>query len=195
VGAIAIAEDVESSMADMGDGDVLNAIAYDLADRGLAPALAVSLAERALELTSSRWDSIYVLDTVGWAHHRAGDHRRAASYLTRALDLMGEDPSYGDETVQHLLAVYDASGDPDGSIDLLVRVAARSLDEDAITELGRRLTARDGNADALNRLLEENRYAGIEPAPAFALPARSGGTIALADLGGRISLLCFWSYG
>jgi tetratricopeptide (TPR) repeat protein len=194
-GAVAIAEAIQSDMAEMSGGDVLNSIAYDLAERDLAPGLAVSLAERALELTTGRWDSIYVLDTVGWAHHKAGNHDRAGSYLNQALDLMDEDPTYEDDTLQHLLVVYDAVGNLDGSIDLLVRVAARSLDPGAVEELERRLTARDGNADDLDRLLTENRYAGIEPAPGFTLPERSGDMVALADLGGRISLLCFWSYG
>ncbi len=194
-GAITIAEAVESTMADITGGNVLNSIAYDLADRDLAPGLAVSLAERALELTEGRWDSVYVLDTVGWAHHKAGNHDRAASCLNQALDLMDEDPTYGDETLQHLLAVYDATDNLDGSIELLIGVAARSLDPNAVDELKRKLTARDGNADDLDRLLTENRYAGVEAAPAFALPNRSGETIALADLRGRISLLCFWSYG
>lgn len=194
-GAVEIAEGVASTMSEMTGGDVLNSIAYDLAERDLAPGLAVSLAERALELAKGRWDSIYVLDTVGWARHKAGDHERAASSLNRALDLMDEDPTYGDETLMHLLTVYDAVNDLDAAIDLLVRVAARSLDPDAVGELGRKLAARDGNADGLDRLLTENRYAGVELAPAFTLPDRSGEEVALEDLGGRISLLCFWSYG
>jgi tetratricopeptide (TPR) repeat protein len=193
--AVAIAEAVEASMNRMTGGDVLNSIAYDLAERDLAPGLAVSLAERALELAKSKWDSVYILDTVGWAQHKAGDDPLAAAALNRALDLAGEDPTYGDETLQHLLAVYDTEGDLDGSIELLVRVAARSLDPDAVDALRQKLIARDGNADNLDRLLTENRYAGIEPAPAFALPDRSGEVVALDDLRGRVSLVCFWSYG
>ncbi len=194
-GAVAIAEVIESTMDRVSGGDVLNSVAFDLAERDLAPGLAVSLAERALVLTKGRWDSVYVLDTVGWAHHKAGNHQRAVSYLSQALDLMGEDPTYADPALQHLIAVYDAADNLDGSIELLIGVAARSLDPDAIDELATKLTARDGNADALDRLLEENRYAGVEAAPAFALPDRSGETVALADLRGRVSVLCFWSYG
>jgi tetratricopeptide (TPR) repeat protein len=194
-GAVTIAEAIESAMDEVTGGDVLSSVAYDLAERDLAPGLAVSLAERALVLTKGRWDSVYVLDTVGWAHHKAGNHQRAVSYLFQALDLMDEDPTYADGALQHLLTVYDGAGNLDGSIDLLVGVAARSLDPDAIDELARKLTARDGNPDALDRLLEENRYAGIEAAAAFALPDRFGETVALADLRGRVSLLCFWSYG
>jgi hypothetical protein len=193
--AVAIAEAVASSMGEMTGGDVLNSIAYDLAERDLAPGVAVSLAERALELTRSRWDSIYVLDTVGWAHHKAGNHGLAAAHLAQALDMMDADPDFEDETLQHLLAVHDALRDDDAAIDLLVRVAARSLDPGAMEALRTRLTARDGNADGLEALLESSRYAGIEPAPEFTLPDRSGEMVALEDLGGRISLLCFWSYG
>lgn len=193
--AVEIAEAVESTMSDMTAGDVLNSIAYDLAERDLAPGVAVSLAERALELTSGRWDSINVLDTAGWAHHKAGNDERAAAYLNQAIGLMDEDPTYDDVTLQHLLAVYDATDNLDGAIALLVRIAARSLDPGAVQKLAEKLAARDGNADDLERLLQENRYAGVEPAPGFTLPNRSGENVALSDLGGRVLVICFWSYG
>ena len=193
--AIAIARAVEATMDRMTGGDVLNSIAYDLAERDLAPELAVSLADRALELAATKWDSVYILDTVGWARHKAGDDEEAASALNRALDLGGEDPTYDNETFQHLLAAYDSSGDLDHSIDLLIRVAARSLNPGAVEALRERLVRRDGTAADIDRLLIEGRYAGVEPAPAFALPDRSGRIVSLDELRGRVLLVCFWGYG
>jgi tetratricopeptide (TPR) repeat protein len=193
--AITIAKAVEATMDRMTGGDVLNSIAYDLAERGLAPELAVSLADRALELAKTKWDSVYILDTVGWARHKAGDDDGAAAALNLALHLAGEDPTYDNETFQHLLAVYDSSGDLDHSIELLTRVASRSLDPDAVDALRKRLVTRDGTASDIDRLLIESRYAGVEPAPNFALPDRSGRTVALDDLMGRVTIVCFWSYG
>ncbi len=46
----------------------------------------------------------------------------------------------------------------------------------------------------MERLISDLRYAGVEMAPAFDLPERSGGTVSLESLKGDILVVCFWSY-
>jgi tetratricopeptide (TPR) repeat protein len=177
--------------------DVLNRIAYDMAERGLAPDVAVALGERAVELASSRFDSMMVLDTAGWAHYAAGDYETAAAYLKSAVDLMDETLTADNETVQHLLTAYKSAGMQNEAIDLLARIAARSVlaDDPARDQLEQMLVERDGNADAMESLIADLRYEGVEVAPPFELPDRSGRMVSLESMRGDILLVCFWSYG
>ena len=94
---IAISEDearaVEAAMAmaeleGLTGSDPMNRIAYDMAERGLAPDIAVALSKKALAFASSRYDSTMILDTVGWAYYATGDYAEAAGYLSTAVDLM-----------------------------------------------------------------------------------------------------------
>ncbi len=177
--------------------NILNSIAYDMAEREFEPTLAVRMSERALALAPSRGDSVNILDTVGWAHYRSGDEAAAAENLELALSLSDATPSSGDAVVQHLLEVY-STGDMDArAIDLLALVVSRSVDADdpARADLESMLVQRDGNAAALEELVAAKRYQGVKDAPPFALPDRSGEIVELAALQGDVLLLCFWSYG
>lgn len=176
---------------------VMNEIAYDMALRGLEPNLAVKLAETALGLAASRYDSLSILDTAGWAHHRAGNHAVAVERLVKAFSMLDETPSWGNEIVQHLAAAYEAAGKLDAAVDLLALVVSRSVDagDPARAELSRLLRRRDGSDRALDELVRESLAAGREEAPAFALKGRDGKTVELAALRGNVVLICFWSYG
>ena len=66
------------------DVEVLNNLAYLLANDAGRPEEAVPLAERAAELSSG---SAEVLDTLGWAHYRAGDLIKAQETLRRSVNL------------------------------------------------------------------------------------------------------------
>lgn len=186
-----------AEMEGLTDSEPLNQVAYDMAERGLAPDIAVTLGERALSLASSRYDSTLVLDTVGWAHYAAGDHAAAADYLERALELMDETPTMDNDTVQHLLTAYDTGDMNDAAIGLLAVIAARSMDADdpARERLATLLVERDGNAEAMETLMSEHRYDGVEAAPPFSLSDRSGATFSLEDHRGDILVLAFWSHG
>jgi len=177
--------------------DPMNGIAYNMAERGIAPDVAVTLSLQALALAGSRYDSTMVLDTVGWAHYAAGDYAEAAGYLKSAVEMMDETLVYDNETVQHLLMAYDSGGMRDESIDLLATIVARSVvaDDPARGQLASKLVERDGDAAAMETLVEGLRYEGVEVAPAFALSDREGSTVSLEGLKGDVLVVCFWSYG
>jgi tetratricopeptide (TPR) repeat protein len=194
--AIAAAEAI-ADLEGLTSSDPSNSIAYDMAERGLAPDVAVRLGKQALEHASSRYDSTMVLDTVGWAHYAAGEHAEAAEYLRAAVDLMDETLTYDNETVQHLMTAYESGGMRDEAIDFLALIVARSVDADdpARRRLVSKLVERDGNADALEELVAGLRYEGVETAPAFTLNDRDGNAVSLEDLNEDILVVCFWSYG
>jgi tetratricopeptide (TPR) repeat protein len=190
--AVAITE-----LTGLTSSDPMNGIAYDMAERGVAPDVAVTLSKQALEHASSRYDSTMVLDTVGWAYYAAGDYAEAAGYLKAAVGLMDETLTYDNETVQHLLTAYDSGDMRDEAIELLAVIVARSVDADdpARGQLASKLVERDGSADAMESLVDGLRYEGVETAPAFSLKDRDGETVSLEELKGDILVVCFWSYG
>ena len=177
--------------------DPMNGIAYDLAERGVAPDVAVTLSLQALGLASSRYDSTMVLDTVGWAYYAAGDYTEAARYLKSAVDIMDETLVYENETVQHLLTAYESGEMRDEAIDLLAVIVARSVDADdpARRELAEKLVERDGNTSKMEALVEGLRYEGVETAPEFSLQDASGDQVTLESFRGSVVVLNFWSYG
>lgn len=175
----------------------LNGISYDLVQRDMSLDVGLALGERALELATSKRDSINVLDTVGWAHYKLGQYEPAALRLKEALDLADEVLEYDDVTVQHLLTVYDEAGQSERAIDFLAALVARSADPNVearerlielLVETGRR-------EDEIPELIAERRYEGVEEAPDFTLVSEDGETVSLTDYRGNIVLLCFWSYG
>ena len=177
--------------------DVMNRVAYDMAERGVAPDIAVALSKKALGLASSRYDSTMVLDTVGWAHYAAGDYAEAAGYLKSAVALMDETLTSDNETVQHLLTAYDSGGMTDETIELLATIAARSVDADdpSRRNLAALLVQRDGDASAMDELMAGLRYEGVTAAPAFSLQGADGAMVSLDSFSGDILVLNFWSYG
>jgi tetratricopeptide (TPR) repeat protein len=204
--SVAIEEDTDAAIAAAAaiadlDGltgtDPSNRVAYDLAERGLAPDVAIRLSKQALALASSRYDSTLVLDTVGWAYYAAGEHAEAAGYLETAVRLMDETLTYENETVQHLLMAYESGGMSDEAIELLATIVARSVDADdpARALLATRLVERDGNASAMEALVAGLRYEGVEVAPAFTLADTDGNMVTLDGLKGDVLVVCFWSYG
>jgi Tfp pilus assembly protein PilF len=62
----------------------LNNLAYILAERKNDPKQALPLAEEAYVLTNQ---AAIVADTLGWIHHKLGNHGRALPYLERAARL------------------------------------------------------------------------------------------------------------
>jgi uncharacterized protein (TIGR03790 family) len=62
----------------------LNNLAYILAERKNDPKQALPLAEEAYQLTNQ---AAIVADTLGWIHHKLGNHGRALPYIERAARL------------------------------------------------------------------------------------------------------------
>jgi tetratricopeptide (TPR) repeat protein len=177
--------------------DILNEIAYDMAERRFEPDTALALSERALALASSRSDSVNILDTAGWAAHAAGRRDLAVEYLEKSVVMTNETLSLSVVQVDHLLQAYSEAGSTDEAIELLAKVVARSPadDDPARALLEQRLVERDGTAAGLDAMIGSLRYDGVEDAPLFALPDRAGETVALEDLRGDVVVVAFWGYG
>lgn len=69
--------------------DALNYLAYTWAEQGENLEEALAMAEKADELKP---DSGYIIDTLGWIHHRLGNDKKALTALERAVPLSGGDP-------------------------------------------------------------------------------------------------------
>jgi hypothetical protein len=186
-----------ASLRGFTSGAILNAVAYDLAVRGLAPDLAVTLADAAIPLAASVYDSMGVLDTAGWANHRAGNRDAAFAHMAKAFSLLDETPSWTNEIVEHFVVVAEAAGKLDEAVDALALVVSGSVDpaDPARGELARLLRKRDGSDAGMEALVQSKRETGREEAPAFSLADRGGATVDLASLRGKVVLIGFWSYG
>jgi tetratricopeptide (TPR) repeat protein len=182
---------------DPGFWELLNQVGYDMAERNIQPALALELVERSLANAPSKEDSTLVLDSVGWAHYKLGHFDEAVGILEKTIDFAAEVPSFDDVRIQHMLAAYDAAKKNDKAIELLGRFLARSVmpNDDAREKLAELLAAAGRSKDEIAGLVERLRYEGVREAPTFALSDRSGKTVALADLRGKVVLVNFWSYG
>ena len=177
--------------------DVQRLVAADLAERELDNALALALAESALDLSEDRSDSSSALLAVGVAHRKLGALDDAARALEASIDCADGAAEYDAPQTQALLEVYDAAGRTEDAIDLLARSLARAVmpNEEAHERLALALEASGRARDEAPGLLAAFRYTGVMEAPGFTLTDRAGNDVALADLRGRIVLLCFWSYG
>jgi len=67
-----------------GDPDVANYLGYTWVDRNVNLEEAKTLLDQAL---AKRPDSDYIIDSVAWAHYRAGEYEAALALLERALQL------------------------------------------------------------------------------------------------------------
>ena len=100
-----------------GDVDVLNFVAFSLAEEGLRPDDARRYAWRALVLDPLNG---YVVDTLGWAELRAGDATTALATLARADRLAPDEP----EILLHLAEALRQDGKGDDAKKVLERARA-----------------------------------------------------------------------
>lgn len=75
------------------DATALNYLGYSLLDRGLNLAEAQTLIERAAALKP---DDGYIIDSLGWAHYRAGRYDKAVEALEKAIAEVPGDPTIND---------------------------------------------------------------------------------------------------
>lgn len=123
-GAVQIAERV-MSRGERPDADLLNFIAFTLADHGLRPDDAERLAWQALLKGPLNG---YVLDTLGWAQHRAGKHKLARETLRRADRLSPNEP----EILLHLAVVEQELGDLEAAKRALRQAQALPYDDERV---------------------------------------------------------------
>jgi tetratricopeptide (TPR) repeat protein len=76
-----------------GEPSLLNYLGYSWVDRGLKLDEARAMIERAV---AARPDDGYIVDSLGWALYRMGDHRGAVEKLERAVELKAMDATIND---------------------------------------------------------------------------------------------------
>jgi Flp pilus assembly protein TadD len=82
---------------------VLNYLGYSWIDQGIHLDEGMRMIRRAVE---QRPDDGYIVDSLGWAYYRLGNHDEAVKHLERAVELKPDDPTIND----HLGDVYWKTG-------------------------------------------------------------------------------------
>src|SRR5204863_301415 len=72
---------------------VLNYLGYSWIDQGINLDEGMKMIKRAVD---QRPDDGYIVDSLGWAYYRIGNHEDAVKHLERAIDLKPEDPTIND---------------------------------------------------------------------------------------------------
>ena len=72
---------------------VLNYLGYSWIDQGLNLDEGMRMIKRSVE---QRPDDGYIVDSLGWAYYRLGDHEEAVKHLERAVELKPNDPTIND---------------------------------------------------------------------------------------------------
>ena len=72
---------------------VLNYLGYSWIDQGRNMKEGMKLIEKAVQLKP---DDGYIVDSLGWAHYKQGNHKEAVRYLERAVEIKPEDPTLND---------------------------------------------------------------------------------------------------
>ncbi len=93
---------------------IYNYIAYEFFERGENLEVALSLAEKAIELAESKTDSAMYLDTRGAIYLKMGSYSKALPDLVKAAGLLDE-PDV--EILRHLAQAYIASGDKEKAFE------------------------------------------------------------------------------
>ena len=81
------------------DTEILNYLGYSWVDEGVNIDDAIILLQRAVLLSNN---SPEILDSLGWAYYRQGEHKKAAEIIEFALEVLPNDPVIND----HLGDVY-----------------------------------------------------------------------------------------
>lgn len=99
----------------------INSLGYTLADRTDRIKEALELVQRAHRLQP---DNPYVLDSVGWAYYRAGNHAKSIEFLRKALTTFPDTEVY-----LHLTEVLWESGQQQEAKAVLKRALAEAPDD------------------------------------------------------------------
>src|SRR5690606_14060505 len=82
--------DLQAALAiEPGDPELLNYLGYSWIDRGERLAEALAMVEKAVAANPK---SGAMVDSLGWAHYRLGDYKKAVETLEQAVELEAGDP-------------------------------------------------------------------------------------------------------
>jgi tetratricopeptide (TPR) repeat protein len=106
------------------NANALNALGYTIADRTSRYAEALGLIEQALALKP---DDPFILDSLGWAHYRLGNHAEAVRHLRAAFDKRADA-----EIAAHLGEVLWVTGDHSGAESVWKRALQQTPDNEML---------------------------------------------------------------
>ena len=104
--------------------NALNALGYTLADRTTRYAEALAFIEQALALKP---DDPFILDSLGWAHYRLGNHNEAVRHLRAAFDKRADA-----EIAAHLGEVLWVTGDRNAAESVWKRALQQTPDNEVL---------------------------------------------------------------
>ncbi len=112
--------------------DALNALGYNLANRGVQLAEAEGYLQRAMALHPG---NSAITDSIGWLYYRLGEHEKALAYLREALQIAG----YDAEIAAHLGEVLWVLGQHERARHVWQKAQERSPDHPVLNETIERL--------------------------------------------------------
>lgn len=129
---VAMEQDLRTVLKlDKDNASALNALGYNLANRGVRLEEARGYLERAMELQP---DSGAITDSIGWLYFRMGEYEKAREYLLQALKI-----SFDVEVAAHLGEVLWALGEHERARHVWEKALERDPDHGVLTETIERL--------------------------------------------------------
>ncbi|VAW87055.1 hypothetical protein MNBD_GAMMA18-1831 [hydrothermal vent metagenome] len=129
---VAMEQDLRTVLSlDEDNASALNALGYNLANRGVRLEEALAYLERAMELQPG---SGAITDSIGWLYFRMGEHEKAREYLLQALKI-----SFDVEVAAHLGEVLWALGEHERARHVWQKALENDPDHAVLTETIERL--------------------------------------------------------
>lgn len=117
------------------DANLLNELAWSLAERGVKLDDALGFAQRAVQASPKDGG---VLDTLGWVHYKRGEYNAAETHFTRAAELYGNSPGV-EEVWVHLGAVYEKKNEIERAKDAYKKALSIQPEHKAAAQALKRL--------------------------------------------------------
>jgi len=129
---VAMEQDLRTVLSlDEDNASALNALGYNLANRGVRLEEALGYLERAMELQPG---SGAITDSIGWLYFRMGEHEKAREYLLQALKI-----SFDVEVAAHLGEVLWVLGEHERARHVWQKALERDPNHAVLTETIERL--------------------------------------------------------
>ncbi len=184
-------EVVKTAMADKADLDytIFNAMAWDMAERGIDLDLALRAADKSLAGAPDSLGQATVLDTKGWIYYRQGDHENAIATLRQANALS---PEPYQEIEVHLAQALEAGGLKAEARDAYVAQLLTQENPEFRERVTLLTTELGGSPAEVLAEIDRQREEAATPAPNFTLRDYAGEEVSLSDFRGQVVLLNFW---